>query len=300
MPLNIRDRAGSHPLKFLLSVLITLQAAGASAQSEGAVVGSVGAKADLRPLQVQANEWLLARLAGAPTQREQQPTRMQGNPRTLFGDVVHDFGTVFTSPDNLRLVGLGLAASSAAVLLDDEVATSSFGTGPVEGGFFDRFFEPAELLGSWQVQIGGPAAIYIAGRLGGKSALVGLSGDLIRAQIVSQGLTQAIKRAARRTRPDGSSATSFPSGHTSATFAAAAVFHRHYGWKAGAPAFVFSTWVATSRLNEQKHWLSDLPFAVAVGLMAGRTVTRDLQGVTIAPMMRPGGGGVQLSYGAPH
>ena len=195
------------------------------------------------------------------------------------------------------MLGLGLATSSATVLLDDEVATSGFSTELIEGGFLDRFFEHAELMGSWKVQIGGPVVTYLVGSLAGKPGAVDLSRDLIRAQILSQALTQGIKRTVRRTRPDASSNSSFPSGHTSATFAAATVFQRRYGWKAGVPAFAFATWVATSRLNEQKHWLSDLPFGAAIGLMSSRAVARELNGWTIAPLVFPGGGGLQISFG---
>ena len=216
----------------------------------------------------------------------------------FFGDIGQDFGAIFTSKETIPILGLGLAASAGGILLDDEVATSRFSTELVEGGFNDRFFEPGELMGSWMVQFGVPIATFGVGELAGASEIAKVSRELIRAQIVSQTLTQAIKRSARRMRPDGSSASSFPSGHTSATFAAATVFQRRYGWKAGVPAFAFATWVATSRLNEQKHWLSDLPLGAAIGVMAGRTVTRNVGQWTMSPMLRHGGGGVQFTLAA--
>ena len=242
-----------------------------------------------------------------PSERSQPPPESDGqlerqerkDSPTLFGDVAQDFGAMFTSIDGVAILGIGLAASSGAVLLDDEVTTSGFGTELIEGGFNDQFFEPAELMGSWMVQFGVPIVTYGVGTLAGGSEVADLSRDLIRVQILSQTLTQTIKRTARRARPDGSGNSSFPSGHTSATFAAATVFQRRYGWKAGVPAFAFATWVATSRLNEQKHWLSDLPFGAAIGVMAGRLVTRDLGGWTVAPLVRYGGGGVQFTLSLP-
>ena len=56
-------------------------------------------------------------------------------------------------------------------------------------------------------------------------------------------------------------------------------------------------WVATSRPNEMRHWLSDLPFGAAIGLMAGRTVTVEVKRWTVAPMVLPAGAGVQVSFG---
>jgi len=40
-----------------------------------------------------------------------------------------------------------------------------------------------------------------------------------------------------------------------------------------APANVFSSYVAASRLPANRHWLSDVVFGSAVGIIAGRTVT---------------------------
>jgi len=66
----------------------------------------------------------------------------------------------------------------------------------------------------------------------GRAAHLGL--DLLRAQIVTQTLTYALKVATQRERPDGSGNDSFPSGHASTTWATATVLERHIGWKAAA------------------------------------------------------------------
>lgn len=209
-------------------------------------------------------------LAGVPAAHAQTAT---GTQRSLFGGLLHDFGAVFTSADNLRTAGIGLAGSAAALLLDDEIADSGFSTELREGGFLDRFFEPGDLMGSAYVQVGAPVAMYGMARLMKKPEAAELGRDLLRAQIVTQALTQAVKFSVRRTRPDGGS-NAFPSGHTSATFAAAAVVHQRYGWKAGGVAFAVATWVGASRLNEQRHWMSDLPLGAAIGVLVGRTLGR--------------------------
>jgi membrane-associated phospholipid phosphatase len=96
--------------------------------------------------------------------------------------------------------------------------------------------------------------------------------DLLRAQIVTAGLTYGLKVAVRRERPDGTG-YSFPSGHASVTFASATVLQRHFGWK-GALAYPLAAYVAASRLHEDRHYLSDVVFGAAIGAVAGRTVTR--------------------------
>lgn len=50
----------------------------------------------------------------------------------------------------------------------------------------------------------------------------------------------------------------FPSGHTSSAFAAAGVGVKHYGWKWGALAEAAALYVGLSRLQENKHYVSDV------------------------------------------
>src|SRR5262245_25375150 len=114
--------------------------------------------------------------------------------------------------------------------------------------------------------------------------------DLIQALAVSEGLTQTIKFATHRERPDGSGHNSFPSGHAADTFAFATALERHLGWKGAVPAYIFSSYVAISRLPANRHWLSDAVFGSAVGIIAGRTVTRHGRAFPIAVASVPGGG----------
>ena len=75
------------------------------------------------------------------------------------------------------------------------------------------------------------------------------------------------------------------------------MLQRHYGWKAGIPAYAVASYIAASRLSENKHFLSDVAFGAMIGLAAGRTVTFD-RGSTrfeIAPLVAPGGGGVRMT-----
>jgi membrane-associated phospholipid phosphatase len=95
---------------------------------------------------------------------------------------------------------------------------------------------------------------------------------------------------------------SFPSGHTAASFAAAAVItDETSSWDSStarivAPiAYSSATLVALSRLYENVHWASDLPIGAAIGVLSGKAVVlweqrhpsnwleRHLVGVTVAP-----------------
>jgi hypothetical protein len=52
------------------------------------------------------------------------------------------------------------------------------------------------------------------------------------------------------------------------------VAERHYGWKVGLPAYALASAVAVSRLQRNKHYVSDVVAAAAVGYLVGRTVVR--------------------------
>ena len=105
-----------------------------------------------------------------------------------------------------------------------------------------------------------------------------------------------MKELTRRSRPSGSG-FSFPSGHATTAFASATVLQRRFGWKVGTPAYAVAAYVAASRVQNRKHYLSDVAFGAALGVIAGRTVTvtrhREL---VISPMMTDGGGGLLVTW----
>jgi hypothetical protein len=73
-------------------------------------------------------------------------------------------------------------------------------------------------IGNEFTQAGGALAVWTLGTAAGSDELAHVGSDLIRAQVLDGLLTTAIKLAVDRRRPDGGS-YSFPSGHTSGTFA---------------------------------------------------------------------------------
>jgi membrane-associated phospholipid phosphatase len=128
-----------------------------------------------------------------------------------------------------------------------------------------------------------------------------LGSDLVRAQIVTQSVTLGIKLSVQRTRPDGTQ-YSLPSGHASTTFATATVLQRHFGWKAGAPAYALATFVAASRVQVQRHYLTDVALGATLGIIAGRTVTlgRGDTRFALGPSVVPGGAGVNFTLVGRH
>jgi membrane-associated phospholipid phosphatase len=210
--------------------------------------------------------------------------------RNLFKALAADFRH-FPSKSTALTLGIGGAIALSASPADARLTREARQSVPIE-----ETLDAGAVLGGGLVQLGGAVGSYAVGRLTSNAGLEALGSDLIRAQAMSGIITHAIKFSAGRTRPDGSR-YSFPSGHTSASFATAAVLAEHFGWKVGLPAYAAAAYVGTSRLSENKHYASDVIFGAAIGLVAGRTVTigkRENQ-FALAPVAYPGGFALSLS-----
>lgn len=88
------------------------------------------------------------------------------------------------------------------------------------------------------------------------------------------GATYILKYSIKKTRPDGSDRHSFPSAHTSITFANAAFLQRRYGWKFGGPAYALATYVGWSRTFAKKHDWWDVITGAAIGAGSAYIFTR--------------------------
>ena len=66
--------------------------------------------------------------------------------------------------------------------------------------------------------------------------------------VTTLGVTYALKYIVKKERPDHSDNHSFPSMHTSTSFAAAAFIQRRYGWQWGLPSYILSTYVGWTRV----------------------------------------------------
>lgn len=75
----------------------------------------------------------------------------------------------------------------------------------------------------------------------------------IEAGGVTLATTLLLKYAVREERPDKSDKLSFPSGHTSISFASAMFLQKRYGWKLGVPAFAVATYVGWGRIYAKRH-----------------------------------------------
>jgi len=164
----------------------------------------------------------------------------------------------------------------------------------------DAIFVPGKYIGSFPVLFSAALGTYLVGSSTDKGRVKHLGMDLIEATLLSEGITQGIKVAVRRQRPlheDGtrSKGFAFPSGHASATFAAATVLQQHLGWRAAVPTYAVASYVAMSRLHDQRHFASDVVFGAAEGIIVGRSVTWHGRNYYASPLLLPKGAGILVS-----
>lgn len=204
---------------------------------------------------------------------------------SLFTTLPSDFAHLFT-PTNGLIVGIGGAGSLAVHPKDEEIAADIYAP---SGGRRDLFRAGAS-IGDGVEQNAFALGTYVVGRVWRKPRIAAAGADLVDAQIVNGVLTQGIKYATDRQRPNGG-ARAFPSGHTSATFATAEVLREHFGWKWGAPAYAVGAYVSVSRMVDNKHWASDVVFGTAIGLVAARAASfgHASPRVSITPSLVPRG-----------
>ncbi len=161
-------------------------------------------------------------------------------------------------------------------------------------------FVLGKYIGSFPVLIAAAGTTYVVGKARSSRRGQHLGMDLIEATLLADGLTQITKVAVRRERPirdDGTRASgfAFPSGHSAGTFAAATVLQQHLGWKWAVPTYSIASYVAMSRLVDDRHWASDVTAGAALGIIVGRSVTWHGRNFYASPMLLPKGYGIAVN-----
>ena len=136
------------------------------------------------------------------------------------------------------------------------------------------------------------AAIGVPAVQGDWNGTLQAGGSMGAAMLVSTGLKEAFPEL----RPDGSDRKSFPSGHASVSFAAAATLQNRYGWQAGVPAQLLALFVGVARVKADKHHWYDVAVGAAIGETAGFLITsRRNSNVTVFPWGDTKGAGMAMA-----
>ncbi len=125
---------------------------------------------------------------------------------------------------------------------------------------YTQFFGPAMVVG---LKLGGYE---------GRSDWPRLLASSLMSYGIMAGLVNGIKYTAKEMRPDGSSANSWPSGHTATAFVGASLLHKEYGLTRSPWWSVAGYGVATAtgvmRVLNNRHWISDVMSGAGIGIMS--------------------------------
>jgi len=206
-----------------------------------------------------------------PSSQAAAPPRADGR-RTmglLLANLGRDVVGVFAT-ESLHPLLIGSAATGVAAIFDDDISGAI-------GDPESDFGRVGDAAGGGLVVGGVVTALFVAGRLSDHQRFRDATYDLLTGTLVTQAYSLVIKVAVNRTRPSGSTSridSSFPSGHSSTSFAMATVLERHYGWKAGVPGYAVASLIAASRVRYDHHYLSDVVAGSTLGIIVGRAAVR--------------------------
>lgn len=223
----------------------------------------------LTPLGAQADDPTPLPPTGGDLSRFLPQDHSEDGRRTL-GALPKNLGRSFIgvfSKDNLAPVLLGVAATGTGAIFDTQAKNFLAGKA-------DDLGATGATAGGMTVMVPLTLGLFTAGRFAHDGTFRAFSYDATQAIVVNGVYTQILKTAVGRTRPDGSNRVSFPSGHASSAFALATVAERHYGWKVGVPSYLAASAIGLSRIEQNKHYLSDVLAGATLGIITGRTVVR--------------------------
>lgn len=206
----------------------------------------------------------------------------------------------FTRKDAI-LAGAFAGTTIIMIPLDRHIAQRLQDSSTQANRFFKNASTGVEAIASPGAYVIG-GTLYAVGKIGGYERVADLGWHGTEAVLFAQGITYMLKGIAGRERPflsNGHDAdnfkpgkgfstgdfASFPSGHTSTAFAAAAAVTNETSrwwprsvWIIGPLMYTGATAVGLSRMYHNRHWGSDVAIGAAIGTFSGRKVVQYAHG----------------------
>jgi membrane-associated phospholipid phosphatase len=204
-----------------------------------------------------------AHAVSPPDSLAARPGLLKAVTRTVHADLDH-----LVSRRTAWILGGGAALSAASLSFENPQREA---VGLERAAFADGVSDFGNAWGG-PGALGAALALTAAGHLAGSPRVTGAGLDMSRALIYSGVLVSALKVTVNRTRPNGAP-YSFPSGHSAAAFSVAPVIGQRFGRVAGVLAYGLATATGMGRIEDRKHYLSDVAFGAAIGTACGLAVT---------------------------
>jgi membrane-associated phospholipid phosphatase len=194
--------------------------------------------------------------------------------------------TPFTIKDGNLFWTAGIVGAAAVAYINDGSIRDRL-QGNVRGHGLDKATDIGAQVGNPFLHLG-VAAVFYGGGILADSPRWKETGEMMgEAAILADGATLVLKEATGRGRPVATSKKndfkplafetdydSFPSMHTSSSFAMASVIARtSESIPVALMSYSAATFVGFSRLYQNKHWASDVVIGAAIGELAGRVAT---------------------------
>ena len=233
---------------------------------------------DMKPLTLETPE-MKAELVELPEQRDirldmMAPSTSQGMDFDFFKSKTNPGVKPYKFMDDMTFVGIPLFVAGWALKSDKNMfrvnakvdqggkkntqLLTDFKTGIDD---YTQFFGPVMTVG-----------LKLAG-YEGRSDWPRLLASAGMSYLIMAGLVNGIKYTAKEMRPDGSSANSWPSGHTATAFVGATLLHKEYGLTRSPWWSVAGYGVATAtgvmRVLNNRHWISDVMSGAGIGILSG-------------------------------
>lgn len=225
---------------------------------------------------------LQAAAQDAPKQTPVDSSRMQTGHKHLFGH------------RDVFIAGAFTATTVLLFPLDKQLAHDLQGEAAEANKFFEHASTGVELIASPGAYfIGG--GLYLAGQVTRNRKVTDLGWHGTEAVLLGEGISMLLKGTLGRQRPfvdvdnprdfafgrgfGDSKWRSFPSGHTTTAFAAAAavtdetsMWWPRSTWVVGPVMYGGATLVGLSRMYHNRHWASDVALGALIGTFSGKKV----------------------------
>ena len=195
---------------------------------------------------------------------ESTDTALRGLPGALLADL-----KALPSREN----GWLLLAGTAATLLVYSIEDHDRAQEALDQGALDTLSDLGNIWGDMRVLVPLSVGSWAIGGAIGNNRLAGLGYDASRGLLLTYTVTGLLKHAVNRTRPNGDD-LSFPSGHSAAAWTVAGVVQRRCGGWPGGIAIGLAVLTGAGRIEDYKHYASDVVAGAFIGWIIGRTVAR--------------------------